>query len=148
MTLRQIPSTLIEHLGQLLTALEARRSTTDQRRVGSDMHNPVQPYKAQNETPLQAQPSHDAPTSIQLQHNHNASTAFAPARRAACQQTNTYLTIPQHYPATLRQPSSSHQALRHDGQCLQPRKASGQRTCQTIYRYSLVNYAKLPMTFH
>ena len=108
MTYRQIPLTLIEQLEQLPTALEARRSPVEQSRVGVTCIIRFSPTR-RDETPLQAQPSNDAPTSISVTTQHNASTAFAPARRAAHLQTNTHLTVPQHHPAPLRQPSSSHQ---------------------------------------
>ena len=76
------------------------------------------------------------PELTQLHHNHNASPTLAPALRATHQQTNTHLTLPQHHPTTL-QPSYAHQAGGPNGQCLQPKPARSERTCQRIHRWVL-----------
>ena len=140
MTLRQTPLALIQQLQQLPTVLEARRSTIKQKRVVVTYIINASPTSHMTKAPCQAQPSNDAPPTIphttQLHHNHNVSRTLAPALCATHQQTNTHLTTPQHYPTTL-QPSYTDQTRRPNGQCLQPKPARSERTCQRIHRWVL-----------
>ena len=124
-------------LQQLPTALEARRSAVEQKRVvetcimKSSPTSHVILLSAKHKllmTLLQT------PKLTQLHHKDNASPTFPPALCATRQPTNTHLTLPQHHPTTL-QPSYSHQARRPNGQCLQPKSYSSQGTRKGIRRY-------------
>ena len=138
MTLIQTPLALIQQLQQLPRLSEARRSTIKQKTRCNDLHHQAQPYKSRDASLRQAQPSNDAPPTsphlTRLHYNHNASPTFSPALRATSQQTNPHLTIPQHHPTTL-QPSYAHQTRGSHGQCLQPKPARRERTCQRIHRW-------------